>query len=268
MHALSMDGTRIAYECVGEGDPFVLLHGFSDARDTWREAGYVERLTQRGRQSILIDCRGHGESGKPHDPNAYSGDKMAADVAAVLDALGIATADVMGHSLGGAIAMAFAMQFPARIRALIVIGAHPFAQDMSVYRAAVADNLEPWLAMIEGQVCELSDTTRRRLLANDVRALRACVARDRQDRSAAVMRSATPLLAVAGALDPLGPSIRRLATRRGAHYLELPDHNHITAFLAVDEVIAGLDEFFAHALRAEPADDSTNAVRQQGKAQY
>src|SRR5687767_9340209 len=75
MHALSTDGTKIVYECVGDGDPFVLLHGFSDTRETWREAGYVERLIQRGRRSILIDCRGHGESGKPHDPNAYSGGK-------------------------------------------------------------------------------------------------------------------------------------------------------------------------------------------------
>jgi pimeloyl-ACP methyl ester carboxylesterase len=238
---------QIVYECVGDGDPFVLLHGFSDTRETWREAGYVERLIQRGRRSILIDCRGHGESGKPHDPNAYSGGKMAADVAAVLDALGIATTDVMGHSLGGAMAMAFAVQFPARIGALVVIGAHPFAQDMSVYRAAVTDNLEPWLAMVESQARELSAATRRRLLTNDVRALRACVARDRQDRSAAVMRSAAPLLAIAGALDPLKPSIQRFAMRRGAHYLELPDRNHITALQAVDEVIAGLDVFFAHA---------------------
>lgn len=245
MHALSTDGTKIAYECVGDGDPLVLLHGFSDTRETWREAGYVERLTQRGRLSILIDGRGHGESGKPRDPGAYSGGKTAADVAAVLDTLGVAKADVMGHSLGGATAIAFAMHFPARVGALVVIGAHPFAQDMSVYRAAVADNLEPWLAMIESQARELSDATRCRLLANDIRALQACVAHDRQDRSAAVMRSAAPLLAVAGALDPLRPLIRRFATRRGAHYLELPDHNHITAFLAVGEVIAGLDVFFA-----------------------
>ena len=89
MIAISADGVPVAYTVLGTGSPLVLLHGFSETGESWREAGYVDRFLSNGRRVVLIDCRGHGASGKPHDAAAYSGDKRARDVLAVLDALGI-----------------------------------------------------------------------------------------------------------------------------------------------------------------------------------
>src|ERR1700733_3977481 len=95
------DGVRIAWEEAGEGAPIVLVHGFaSDRGQNWRAPGWYQTLTGAGRRVIALDCRGHGESAKPHDPSAY-GDAMVDDVAAVMAAAGVESADVMGYSMGG-----------------------------------------------------------------------------------------------------------------------------------------------------------------------
>ena len=68
--AVAADGISIAYEDLGRGEPLVLLHGATENSESWHEAGYVDQLLRRGRRLILIDCRGHGRSGKPHNPIA------------------------------------------------------------------------------------------------------------------------------------------------------------------------------------------------------
>ena len=64
-------GIPIHYRVEGAGDPLVLHHGFMDSSETWVELGYVEPLA-RSRQVILMDGRGHGESGKPNWNTAKS----------------------------------------------------------------------------------------------------------------------------------------------------------------------------------------------------
>jgi pimeloyl-ACP methyl ester carboxylesterase len=70
---------QIHYEVEGSGPPVVLQHGFSDSLESWREYGYVDALAGE-HQVILVDCRGHGQSDKPHDPSLYGLDDMAGDV--------------------------------------------------------------------------------------------------------------------------------------------------------------------------------------------
>jgi pimeloyl-ACP methyl ester carboxylesterase len=161
----------------------------------------------------------------------------------VLDALGTSAADIVGYSMGGMIALAAAFHYPGRVKAAIVIAAHFFAQDMSPYRRAIVDGLETWLAIVEAQGVRLSDASRRRILANDVQALRACVARDRPDVSAALPAFRTPLLAMAGSEDAVFGAVRQLAERTGGHFRALEGRNHITSFLAVDEVSAAIEDF-------------------------
>jgi pimeloyl-ACP methyl ester carboxylesterase len=243
MHVVSRDGTRIAYEVVGDGAPLVLLHGFTESHEIWREVGYVEGLQRSGRRLILIDCRGHGGSGKPHEPREYSALNCADDVVAVLDRLHIARTDVFGHSMGGAIGFALAALHPTRVRGLIVIGAHPLAQDMSSYRNAIDSGMARWIQILEHEAGPLSEAARRRQFANDVSALRACVAKDRPDRSAFLASSRASILAIAGALDPLRPLIERFANEHGAEYVELDNLGHVAAFLAVDKVLARVETF-------------------------
>src|SRR6188474_1334931 len=118
--AVATDGIAIAYEDLGRGEPLVLLHGVTESSESWHEAGYVDRLLRRGRRLILIDCRGHGRSGKPHEPAAYSGRRRAADVVAVLDRAGVQHAALMGHSMGGVVALAVALHHPDRVSSVVV----------------------------------------------------------------------------------------------------------------------------------------------------
>ncbi len=125
----------------------------------------------------------------------------------------------------------------------MVIGAHPLAQDMSPYRKAIDSGIERWLQILETEVGPLSDAARRRQFANDVYALRACVAKDRQDRSAQLASSTASIFAITGALDPLRPLIQRFAVEYGVEYVELDNLGHVATFLAVNEVLAHLERF-------------------------
>jgi pimeloyl-ACP methyl ester carboxylesterase len=253
----SADGVPIAYTVLGAGAPVVLLHGFTETAESWQEAGYVDRFLRADRQVVLIDCRGHGGSGKPYEAAAYGGDRRARDVVAVLDALGMHAADLVGYSMGGMIALATALRFPERVRRLVVIGAHPFAQDMAPYRLAVADGMEHWLAMVEGQGVRLSGDTRGRILANDIRALRACVSHDRSDMSAALPTLKAPLLAIAGTQDPIFAHVRAFAERVDGCFLALEGRNHVTAFLAAAEIVKAIERFLGD--QAEVAAPFTQA---------
>src|SRR5947209_4722078 len=79
------NGVRIHYVVAGQGEPVVLIHGWSADAAMW--GGLMADLS-RDHRVIALDCRGHGKSGKPHDPAMY-GIEMAEDVVRLLDHLGI-----------------------------------------------------------------------------------------------------------------------------------------------------------------------------------
>ncbi len=117
------DGLMIHYETHGEGDPILLLHGFaSNGRVNWVSTSWTQTLADAGFRAIVMDHRGHGESDKPHDPDAYSAPLMAEDARRLLDHLGIDRADVMGYSMGARVAAFLAIRHPQRVRSLILSG--------------------------------------------------------------------------------------------------------------------------------------------------
>lgn len=121
--AATTDGLRIAYDQVGEGPPVLLVHGFGSSRvQNWRSTGWYGSLTEAGYSILAIDCRGHGESDKPHDPLLYHHDRMAEDVVNVMDAAGIGEASYIGYSMGGLIGLRFAHLFPDRLPRLVLGG--------------------------------------------------------------------------------------------------------------------------------------------------
>src|SRR5256885_11973721 len=96
----SFDGVELHYEVEGAGPPAVLLHGFAaDAKGNWVQPGVVAALVAAGRQAVTLDARGHGDSDKPHDPQAYADDAMLRDVQALFDHLDLAQVDVAGYSI-------------------------------------------------------------------------------------------------------------------------------------------------------------------------
>jgi 3-oxoadipate enol-lactonase len=105
------DGTPIAFAVANSaGDRRVaLVHSLAMGGEFWRPA--VEHLSDRT-SVLLIDCRGHGSSGKP--AGAYSLEQFADDLSDVMDGIGWPSAVVMGASMGGSVALAFAMQHASR----------------------------------------------------------------------------------------------------------------------------------------------------------
>lgn len=101
--------------------PLVVLHGLLGSLDNW----YTFSRSQTGKRSILaVDMRNHG--GSPH-VEGMSYRQMVDDLLELLAALGIASFDLMGHSMGGKVAMALALQQPALIRRLLVVDIAPKA---------------------------------------------------------------------------------------------------------------------------------------------
>ena len=113
--SVNVRGVEVAYDDVGRGDVVVLLHGFLFDRSMWREQ--VAALSERFR-FITPDLRGHGESSATDGPMTM--EEMAADVAALLDELGVTAAVVGGLSMGGYVALAFCRRYPERVRALVL----------------------------------------------------------------------------------------------------------------------------------------------------
>lgn len=118
----SFDGAELAVHRLGHGRPVVLLHGlFSSAQMNWIRFGHAEKLAAAGFEAIMPDLRAHGESAKPHAPEAYPPDVLVRDVEALVGALSLATFDLVGFSLGARTA-ATAVIAGLRPRRLVLAG--------------------------------------------------------------------------------------------------------------------------------------------------
>jgi pimeloyl-ACP methyl ester carboxylesterase len=95
------DGVELAWREVGSGRPFVLLHGLTGSGALLAGQPLVPALAGRGYRVILPDLRGHGDSGRPHDPACYPPDILADDMLALIGHLALEDYDLGGYSMGG-----------------------------------------------------------------------------------------------------------------------------------------------------------------------
>ncbi len=105
-------------EC-GEGEPVLLLHGFPELWYSWRHQ--MQAIAASGRRAIAPDLRGFGGSSSPAAIEAYDIEQLTGDLAALLDALAIDTATVVGHDWGSDLAWKFALIEPQRVSAVVGI---------------------------------------------------------------------------------------------------------------------------------------------------
>jgi pimeloyl-ACP methyl ester carboxylesterase len=122
MPTIDRDGVEIYYESHGAGPPILLSHGYGATCRMWD--GEIAAFRDRYR-IIVWDMRGHGNSGDPADPAAYSQALTVGDMAAVLDACGVERAVIGGLSLGGVMSLAFHLAEPGRVRALMLFDTGP-----------------------------------------------------------------------------------------------------------------------------------------------
>jgi esterase len=112
---------QLHFKQLGQGEPLVLLHGLFGSADNW--FGVAPRLAEKCHVFIL-DLRNHGHS--PHHAE-MNYPLMAADVEKFFTAHKIENASVIGHSMGGKVAMRFALDFPARVKKLVIVDMAPRA---------------------------------------------------------------------------------------------------------------------------------------------
>jgi pimeloyl-ACP methyl ester carboxylesterase len=112
---------RLAYDEVGAGPPLIILHGLFGSARNWQSPA---RRLARHYRVICVDQRNHGRS--PHTTRFDYAD-MATDLGGLMDELGLPTASLIGHSMGGKTAMSFALAHPERVTRLVVVDIAPVA---------------------------------------------------------------------------------------------------------------------------------------------
>ena len=254
----------------GQGEAVVLLPAFPFDRRFW--SANVPALVAAGFRVIAVDYPGFGRAGALPADLSIAG--IASGVAALLDRLHIDRATLIGLSMGGYVAFAFAASFPGRLRALVLAGTRP-AADTPAARQGRAQALD---TIASRGVDAYLEQSLPRLLAQDappallaaVRALaedRAdtvtagiAALRDRPDRAAEAPQIDCPTLLLGGAQDQIVPraELRALADRMpAARFVELPGAGHLSNL----EARSAFDGHVLDFLRALPARPASGDLR-------
>ena len=161
-HTASLNGISMYYETYGQGEPLILLHGFNSSGTAWKD---VIPAFASSYKLIVPDLRGHGRSTNPS--NRFTHRQSALDIYALLDQLGIRTVKAMGISTGGMTLLHMATQQPARIEAMVLIGATSYfpEQAREIMRKSTPESLTDAQLKRARETHKISD--------DQVRALRA-----------------------------------------------------------------------------------------------
>jgi pimeloyl-ACP methyl ester carboxylesterase len=141
---VSLHGHRVNFNIAGQGPPVVLIHGVAGRAGQWDQ---IVQLLAGGHTVVAPDLLGHGESAKPRGD--YSLGAHASGIRDLLVGLDIERASIVGHSLGGGIAMQFAYQFPERCERLVLVSSGGLGEDVHpLLRAATLPGSEFVLPLI------------------------------------------------------------------------------------------------------------------------
>lgn len=121
---ISFQNSKISYDISGKGDPLMLLHGYLMSSQIWK--GLIELLKLKY-EVIAIDFPGHGNSGD--FPPVHSMDLMAETAEAILKNENIDKCNLLGHSMGGYVALAILEHYPHLIHKMILLNSNPFEDD-------------------------------------------------------------------------------------------------------------------------------------------
>jgi pimeloyl-ACP methyl ester carboxylesterase len=244
----------------GSGTPVVLVHGFmSEHRSTWVRPGILKRLAARY-QVIALDCRGHGASGKPHEPEAY-GPEIANDLLRLLDHLGIDRAHMVGYSMGAHAVAQLLVRTPDRLITGTLGGAAGRLEwSDEDEQLAELESREIEVGTLRSQILrltppgvrvpdesEIKTQSRAAFAGNDRTALAAI---RRANRNEVVSESdlalvVVPVLGVVGRLDPYAPTFTRLArVMRTLRVVVVEGATHRTA-AGRPEFIQAVESFLA-----------------------
>lgn len=270
-------GAEIYWDEQGQGQPILLIMGFSYPSDMWHRA---RPKIAEGYRTIALDNRGIGRSSCP--PGPYSMKLLASDAAAVLDAAGVDKAHIFGVSMGGMIAQEFALQYPTRVRSLILActspgGWHSVKPGMDVLTTLMArPTMTPERAREAFIPIIYASSTERQLIDEDMAILKNWIATPaiyRAQLKAILLWQAysrlpqikAPTLVIHGLLDRLVPpkNAEIIASRiPGAKLVLLPNAGHIFGTDQPEAAEQALSSFLREVDRQRIAkDDSIETAR-------
>jgi 3-oxoadipate enol-lactonase len=264
MRHADVNGIQIAYGVHGSGPPLVLIMGYRLSSLAW-PLGFVEALVERF-TVVLFDNRGTGASDKP--TIGYEISNMAKDVCGLMDHLEIARANVLGYSMGGAIAQDFVRQFPDRVLGLVLCatmcgGPRAIYASPSVIRVMrELDGLKPeeiarqiWSVTYSPGYLENHRELAESQMRREIAAPTPLHAADLQfqafaefDCSKALPNIQAPTLVLTGDLDQLiSPRNSKFIASRvpGASLIVIPSCGHRVMWEATDECVGFITEFLA-----------------------
>lgn len=223
------DGIKIHYMEMGSGVPVIFIHGYTgSAEGNWFSNGVAE-ATAKTHWAIAIDCRGHGQSDKPHDPKMY-GPAMSRDVIELMDHLGIEKAHLHGYSMGGGIVTQILAKHPERVITATYGG------------SGVRETDPEWIAKLEPDTDETDPAE-----AEASQTLRAAPHRDSEALAALrqypwgegerynidLTKVTVPVLSLCGEYDSPNARLTRMKRElKDFEYLILPGKSHLTAIMA------------------------------------
>ena len=270
---VDLHGDRLAYRDAGSGEVLLLIHGMAGSSESW---GPIFSRLAKNYRVVAPDLLGHGLSAKPRTD--YSLGAFAAGLRDLLDELGISTATVVGHSLGGGVAMQFIYQHPEYCQRLILISSGGLGPDVGlVLRLLSVPGAELVLPLIApAPLLTIGNTVGSRLAAAGVHSPRGAEIwkayssfSDRQTRQAFLrtlrsvidyrgqavsalnrlhVRSEVPTLLIWGEQDKIIPAehgYEAQAARLGSHLVVLPGVGHFPQVEAPALVVDAIDDFIA-----------------------
>jgi 3-oxoadipate enol-lactonase len=250
MEKVNVNGIQLAYTRRGDGPPLVLLHGFPLDHHLWDE---VVPLLEDTFDIILPDLRGFGESTTIDSP--YSMDDYASDIAGLLDQLQIQKASIVGHSMGGYVALAFARLYPERVSGLGLVssqvpadpperkeGRYKSAADVSANGiGSVVETMTPKFTADERLQSYARASMERQQPAAYIGALRAMA--ERMDSTPLLSSFHFPVVIIHGDADSLIPIDRAREVKASlsqAHLVEIPGAGHIPMMEAKEKTAEAL----------------------------
>jgi 3-oxoadipate enol-lactonase len=250
MEKIKINDIELAYTRRGKGTPLVLLHGYPLDRHLWDD---VAPLLQDTFDLILPDLRGFGESSTVDSP--YTMDDYASDIAGLLDQLGIQKAAIVGHSMGGYVALAFARLYPERVSGLGLVSsqvlADPPDRKEGRYKSAadvsekgiggVVETMAPKFTADERLQGLAREAMERQQPAAFIGALRAMA--ERMDSTPLLSSFNFPVVIIHGEADALIPIDRAREVKKAvphAHLIELKGAGHIPMMEAKEETAGAL----------------------------
>ena len=254
---ISYKNIQIAFTVEGKGETIVLLHGFLESSTIWKNVVSAFKETH---QIIAIDLLGHGKTEKLG--YIHSMETMAETVHAVLSELKVEKASIIGHSMGGYVALAFAEKFPQQLEKLVLLNSSTVAdseerkENRDRAKRLVKQNKQAFISMA---IKNLFTDENRNALRTEINALveeavqlpeEYIIAsveglKNRKDRTEILQQYSGEKIIIAGKNDPVVPfkEIEAIAEKTNSTFISFED-GHMSYLENKEELLKVLNELF------------------------